>query len=109
MVLRQGGKWKTDFPNAKVLVVALKTEDAFLIRGGDGMAERLTGPRFPNVRARSYAKRGCDVRLSLDRDWITDMVMGPLWAKKEQFKRRQYYSSTATQVCLRRVRCEDKK
>jgi N-methylhydantoinase B len=36
VALRQGGKWKTDFPNAKVLVAALKVDDAFLIRGGGG-------------------------------------------------------------------------
>jgi len=36
VALRQGGQWKTDFPNAKVLVAALKTDDAFLIRGGGG-------------------------------------------------------------------------
>jgi N-methylhydantoinase B len=36
VALRQGGQWKTDFPNAKVLVATLKTDDAFLIRGGGG-------------------------------------------------------------------------
>jgi len=36
VALRQGGQWKTDFPNAKVLVAALKKDDAFLIRGGGG-------------------------------------------------------------------------
>jgi len=36
VALRQGGQWKTDFPNAKVLVAALKADDAFLIRGGGG-------------------------------------------------------------------------
>lgn len=36
VALRLGGQWKTDFPNAKVLVAALKTDDAFLIRGGGG-------------------------------------------------------------------------
>jgi N-methylhydantoinase B len=36
VALRQGGQWKTDFPNAKVLVAALKVDDAFLIRGGGG-------------------------------------------------------------------------
>jgi len=30
------GKWKTDFPNAKVLVAALKTGDAFRLRSGGG-------------------------------------------------------------------------
>jgi N-methylhydantoinase B len=36
VALRQGGQWKTDFPNAKVLVATLKKDDAFLIRGGGG-------------------------------------------------------------------------
>jgi N-methylhydantoinase B len=36
VALRQGGQWKTDFPNAKVLVASLKKDDAFLIRGGGG-------------------------------------------------------------------------
>jgi len=36
VALRQGGHWKTDFPNAKVLVASLKKNDAFLIRGGGG-------------------------------------------------------------------------
>src|SRR5215467_8551404 len=36
VALRQGGQWKTDFPNAKVLVAVLKADDAFLIRGGGG-------------------------------------------------------------------------
>jgi N-methylhydantoinase B len=36
VALRQSGQWKTDFPNAKVLVAALKADDAFLIRGGGG-------------------------------------------------------------------------
>jgi N-methylhydantoinase B len=36
VALRQSGTWKTDFPNAKVLVAALKKDDAFLIRGGGG-------------------------------------------------------------------------
>jgi len=36
VALRQSGQWKTDFPNAKVLVAALKKDDAFLIRGGGG-------------------------------------------------------------------------
>jgi len=36
VALRQSGQWKTDFPNAKVLVATLKTDDAFLIRGGGG-------------------------------------------------------------------------
>jgi N-methylhydantoinase B len=34
--LRIGGKWKTDFPNAKVLVAQLKPGDAFKIRSGGG-------------------------------------------------------------------------
>jgi N-methylhydantoinase B len=36
VALRLGGTWKTDFPNAKVLVAALKPGDAFLIRSGGG-------------------------------------------------------------------------
>jgi N-methylhydantoinase B len=34
--LRIDGKWKTDFPNAKVLVAQLKPGDAFKIRSGGG-------------------------------------------------------------------------
>jgi N-methylhydantoinase B len=34
--LRIGGHWKTDFPNAKVLVAQLKPGDAFKIRSGGG-------------------------------------------------------------------------
>ena len=34
--LRLGGRWKTDFPNAKVLVAQLKPGDAFKIRSGGG-------------------------------------------------------------------------
>jgi N-methylhydantoinase B len=34
--LRINGQWKTDFPNAKVLVAQLKTGDAFKIRSGGG-------------------------------------------------------------------------
>ena len=30
------GNWKTDFPNAKVLVAMLKTGDAFRLRSGGG-------------------------------------------------------------------------
>ncbi|HEY7301218.1 MAG TPA: hydantoinase B/oxoprolinase family protein [Xanthobacteraceae bacterium] len=36
VALRLSGKWKTDFPNAKVLVSMLKSGDAFLIRSGGG-------------------------------------------------------------------------
>jgi N-methylhydantoinase B len=36
VALRLAGKWKTDFPNAKVLVAALKAGDAFRIRSGGG-------------------------------------------------------------------------
>jgi N-methylhydantoinase B len=36
VALRQSGAWKTDFPNAKVLVAALKTGDAFRLRSGGG-------------------------------------------------------------------------
>jgi N-methylhydantoinase B len=34
--LRLDGKWKTDFPNAKVLVAHLKAGDAFRLRSGGG-------------------------------------------------------------------------
>jgi N-methylhydantoinase B len=36
VALRIGDKWKTDFPNAKVLVAALKAGDAFRLRSGGG-------------------------------------------------------------------------
>jgi N-methylhydantoinase B len=36
VALRLGGKWKTDFPNAKVLVAMLKPGDAFRLRSGGG-------------------------------------------------------------------------
>ena len=36
VALRLGNTWKTDFPNAKVLVAALKAGDAFRIRSGGG-------------------------------------------------------------------------
>ncbi|HLQ89535.1 MAG TPA: hydantoinase B/oxoprolinase family protein [Xanthobacteraceae bacterium] len=36
VALRLGGTWKTDFPNAKVLVASLKVGDAFMIRSGGG-------------------------------------------------------------------------
>jgi len=36
VALRLDGKWKTDFPNAKVLVAMLKTGDAFRLRSGGG-------------------------------------------------------------------------
>jgi N-methylhydantoinase B len=36
VALRLNGTWKTDFPNAKVLVAALKAGDAFRIRSGGG-------------------------------------------------------------------------
>ena len=36
VALRLAGTWKTDFPNAKVLVAALKVGDAFMIRSGGG-------------------------------------------------------------------------
>src|SRR6266403_1444653 len=36
VALRQGGDWKTVFPNAKVLVAQLKPGDAFKIRSGGG-------------------------------------------------------------------------
>jgi N-methylhydantoinase B len=36
IAFRVGGQWKTDFPNAKVLVATLKTEDAWRISSGGG-------------------------------------------------------------------------
>jgi N-methylhydantoinase B len=44
--LRIDGKWKTDFPNAKVLVAQLKPGDAFKIRsgGGGGYGDPLERP-----------------------------------------------------------------
>ena len=36
VALRLDGKWKTDFPNAKVLVAMLKPGDAFRLRSGGG-------------------------------------------------------------------------
>ncbi len=36
VALRRDGAWKTDFPNAKVLVAALKPGDAFRLRSGGG-------------------------------------------------------------------------
>ena len=36
VALRLGGTWKTDFPNAKVLVAQLKPGDAFRLRSGGG-------------------------------------------------------------------------
>ena len=36
VALRIDSRWKTDFPNAKVLVAMLKTGDAFRLRSGGG-------------------------------------------------------------------------
>ncbi len=36
VAIRHDGKWKTDYPNAKVLVATLKTGDAFRLRSGGG-------------------------------------------------------------------------
>jgi N-methylhydantoinase B len=36
VALRLDGRWKTDFPNAKVLVAMLKPGDAFRMRSGGG-------------------------------------------------------------------------
>ena len=46
VALRLDGAWKTDFPNAKVLVAPLKPGDAFLIRsgGGGGYGDPLERP-----------------------------------------------------------------
>src|SRR5262249_3219665 len=44
--LRRAGVWKTDFPNAKVLVSGLEAGDAFRLRsgGGGGYGSPLTRP-----------------------------------------------------------------
>src|SRR6266568_3701502 len=55
VALRQGGHWKTDFPNAKVLVAALKKDDAFLIRGGGGGG-------YGDARERTFEEIEEDVR-----------------------------------------------
>ena len=46
VALRIDGQWKTDFPNAKVLVANLKAGDAFRLRsgGGGGFGEPETRP-----------------------------------------------------------------
>src|SRR3989442_1495165 len=54
VALRLGGTWKTDFPNAKVLVAQLKAGDAFRIRSGGGGGygsplERPGADRQPDV------------------------------------------------------------
>jgi N-methylhydantoinase B len=36
IAFRTGGEWKTDFPNAKVLVAQLKTDEAWRISSGGG-------------------------------------------------------------------------
>ena len=36
VALRFGSQWKTEFPNAKVLVAQIKTGDAFRLRSGGG-------------------------------------------------------------------------
>src|SRR4029079_15814017 len=36
IAFRVGGEWQTDFPNAKVLVAQLKTDDAWRISSGGG-------------------------------------------------------------------------
>jgi N-methylhydantoinase B len=46
VALRIGGAWKTDFPNAKVLVAQVKAGDAFRLRsgGGGGYGSPLSRP-----------------------------------------------------------------
>ncbi len=46
VALRLGGTWKTDFPNAKVLVAQIKPGDAFRLRsgGGGGYGDPLERP-----------------------------------------------------------------
>jgi N-methylhydantoinase B len=43
--LRLSGAWKTEFPNAKVLVAALKAGDAFRLRSGGGGGHGLAFER----------------------------------------------------------------
>src|SRR6202040_404191 len=51
VAMRLGGTWKTDFPNAKILVAAVKAGDAFCLRsgGGGGYGSPLERPA-PAVR-----------------------------------------------------------
>jgi len=57
VAIRIGGVWKTDFPNAKVLVAHLKAGDAFRMRsgGGGGYGSPL---RRPAADVAADAKQG---------------------------------------------------
>ena len=59
VALRLGGQWKTDFPNAKVLVAQLKPGDAFRIRsgGGGGYGAPLERPIEQVARGRAAGLR----------------------------------------------------
>jgi len=57
VAIRVGGKWKTDFPNAKVLVAHLKPGDAFRMRSGGGGGYGLPLDRPANDVA-ADAKQG---------------------------------------------------
>jgi N-methylhydantoinase B len=57
VALRLDGKWKTDFPNAKVLVAMLKTGDAFRLRSGGGGGYGSSLER-PAVDVAADAKQG---------------------------------------------------
>ena len=61
VALRLGGAWKTDFPNAKVLVAQLKPGDAFRIRAGRRRRLRLAAgapaaPTSPRTCARATCR-----------------------------------------------------
>ena len=57
VALRLKGAWKTDFPNAKVLVAALRSGDAFRIRSGGGGGYGTPLER-PVVEVREDVKQG---------------------------------------------------
>jgi N-methylhydantoinase B len=67
VAIRIGGKWKTDFPNAKVLVAHLQPGDAFRMRsgGGGGYGSPLDRP-IEDVEA--DAKQGY-ISVAAARDW----------------------------------------
>jgi N-methylhydantoinase B len=53
--LRVGGRWKTDFPNAKLVIAALDTGDAYRLRSGGGGG-------YGSPLERSIARVAHDVR-----------------------------------------------
>jgi N-methylhydantoinase B len=74
VAIRIGGKWKTDFPNAKVLVAHLQPGDAFRMRsgGGGGYGSPLDRP-IEDVEA--DAKQGY-ISVAAARDWY-GVVLDP--------------------------------